>query len=571
MKTSIQIWFISLLITISVSNSISSPLSGTYTVGSTGRYLTINSAINDALTQGISGPVIFAIFPGIYSEGINVLSSITGSSLNNTITFKSQTGISSDVFINGISINSSNIILNQLSLNNLIHIFYGKNISLIYNNLNSNYITVGLFSYNINIFDNYNISSLNLQGQDIIGLPIQNVQIINNNIGHLYLNYCFNFLVEKNIISNGISTNSSVSGIYSKNIITGIVNSNGSFYNNFIIGQVGSLPYNFVNNTVVGGSLSSPTYLNPKNCYNNIFINPTGGPTIHSEYPIQASDYNLYYNGGNNNLINFLGISYNNVQDFYNVTGLDQHSSDQPVSFVSPTDLHLASTSFGDPNLIGIPDTNVVDDIDGQIRSLTSPFKGADEIFDIPSPVELSAFNSTINLNNVNLYWTTTSEINNLGFVIERSINNQDWLNVGFVQGHGTITSINNYEFIDKGLNSGKYNYRLKQLDYNGNYEYFNLSEAVIIGFPDKFLLSQNYPNPFNPVTLINYELPSYNNVQLKVYDNSGKELITLVNSFKEAGRYNVTFDGSNFASGVYYYKLTAGNFTSVKKMFLIK
>ncbi|HRF67578.1 MAG TPA: T9SS type A sorting domain-containing protein, partial [Ignavibacteria bacterium] len=88
---------------------------------------------------------------------------------------------------------------------------------------------------------------------------------------------------------------------------------------------------------------------------------------------------------------------------------------------------------------------------------------------------------------------------------------------------------------------------------------------------PDKFELSQNYPNPFNPSTVINFSLPSSSLVTLKVYDITGREVKTLVNELRGAGRYDVTFDASNFATGVYFYTLETENFTQTKKMLLVK
>ncbi len=92
-----------------------------------------------------------------------------------------------------------------------------------------------------------------------------------------------------------------------------------------------------------------------------------------------------------------------------------------------------------------------------------------------------------------------------------------------------------------------------------------------IAELPTEYSLSQNYPNPFNPSTVISFSMVENGFVNLKVYDISGKEILTLVNESKNAGRYEVKFDGSRFASGVYFYKITAGNFSAVKRMFLIK
>jgi len=190
-------------------------------------------------------------------------------------------------------------------------------------------------------------------------------------------------------------------------------------------------------------------------------------------------------------------------------------------------------------------------------------------------PVELSAFNFNVQNNNVNLYWTTLSELNNSGFEIERKFfedeNQQNWIILDFIEGNGTTDLSNNYEYSDKGLDPGKYIYRLKQIDYNGNFEYHDLSGEVVIGIPERFELLQNYPNPFNPETKISYSIPKKGFVNLKVYDILGKEVMLLVNEFRQAGSYDVKFNGSNFANGVYFYRLESENFVDIKRMMLIK
>ncbi|HMQ69382.1 MAG TPA: T9SS type A sorting domain-containing protein [Ignavibacteria bacterium] len=192
----------------------------------------------------------------------------------------------------------------------------------------------------------------------------------------------------------------------------------------------------------------------------------------------------------------------------------------------------------------------------------------------IPLPVELSSFSSTVNRSNVILQWSTSSELNNSGFDIERSSadnNNNTWVKAGYVRGIGSSDLINNYTFEDKALNSGKYIYRLKQIDFNGNFEYFNLQNEVIIGVPENFSLKQNYPNPFNPVTKIDFDLPLDSRVSLKVYNTEGKEIQSLVNGALNSGYYSIEFDASSLPSGVYYYRLESGSFTSTRKLVLLK
>jgi hypothetical protein len=186
-------------------------------------------------------------------------------------------------------------------------------------------------------------------------------------------------------------------------------------------------------------------------------------------------------------------------------------------------------------------------------------------------PVEMSSFISLINGRDVTLNWTTASETNNSGFEIERSIVNGEWSKIGFVNGNGTTSSPMNYSFLDKNLNAGLYNYRLKQLDFNGNFSYYNLNHEVNIGIPVKFDLSQNYPNPFNPTTKINYDLPYDGKVTLRILDISGREVSTLVNEFQLAGYYTTSFNGNNLSSGIIFYTLTSKDLVITKKMLLVK
>lgn len=193
-------------------------------------------------------------------------------------------------------------------------------------------------------------------------------------------------------------------------------------------------------------------------------------------------------------------------------------------------------------------------------------------------PVELASFTATALENSVELNWITSSETNNSGFEIQRKVlgENSDWAKIGFVKGSGTSTQTNTYSFIDKNPSRGINLFRLKQMDYDGSFKIYN-SVAVGFGVPVKFELAQNYPNPFNPYTTIQYSVSSKQFVTLKVYDLLGNEVATLVNEYKEPGSYKVEFspssvgNASDITSGVYIYKLTAGDFSDVKKMVLLK
>jgi len=201
----------------------------------------------------------------------------------------------------------------------------------------------------------------------------------------------------------------------------------------------------------------------------------------------------------------------------------------------------------------------------------------------IPVPVELSSFTASVNNNDVILHWSTASETNNMGFEIQRLQNYnlpegkagvtklQDWETVGFVEGKGTTTEQQFYSFVDENLSSGKYQYRLKQIDFNGSFEYQKtIVEAEIIQ-PSEFLLKQNYPNPFNPTTTISFVIGQQSFVSLKVYDVLGNEVAVLVNEEKTPGSYKINFDARDLSSGIYLYKLTTGTFSETKRMMLLK
>ncbi len=200
-----------------------------------------------------------------------------------------------------------------------------------------------------------------------------------------------------------------------------------------------------------------------------------------------------------------------------------------------------------------------------------------------PLPVELSSFSAKAFSSSVQLNWQTATEVNNYGFEIERSPSQPSrrggdfrptlwggWGAIGFVNGSGSSNSVKEYSFVDKNISSGKYCYRLKQIDNDGRFKYSKEIEAEV-NTPLRFALNQNYPNPFNPVTVIEYQLPVDNYVTLKVYDIIGDEIITLVNGNLKAGIHTVSFDANNLSNGVYFYKLTCGTNTQMKKMILLK
>ncbi len=184
-------------------------------------------------------------------------------------------------------------------------------------------------------------------------------------------------------------------------------------------------------------------------------------------------------------------------------------------------------------------------------------------------PVELTSFTANVEGSVVNLYWSTASETNNKGFGIERMSDNQ-WEPIGFVQGAGTTTQPESYSFSDNNVSPGIYLYRLKQIDFDGTYKYSNETQAAV-NVPDMFSLSQNYPNPFNPSTKIEYSIPADGYVSLIVYNSLGQEIAALANGIMKAGYHTSVFNAEDLSSGIYYYRLEAGNKVQVRKMTILK
>ena len=187
-------------------------------------------------------------------------------------------------------------------------------------------------------------------------------------------------------------------------------------------------------------------------------------------------------------------------------------------------------------------------------------------------PVELTSFNASIKDAGVLLEWTTATEINNMGFEIQRKTGADEFVKIGFVEGSGTTSEITFYQFfndLSEFNSSAKLQYRLKQVDFNGVFSYSNIVEVDFL--LENYSLSQNYPNPFNPSTIISFTLTRSTLVTLKIYNILGNEITTLVNKVVPGGNHQIEFNATGLPSGVYFYTITAGDFVETKKMALMK
>jgi hypothetical protein len=185
-------------------------------------------------------------------------------------------------------------------------------------------------------------------------------------------------------------------------------------------------------------------------------------------------------------------------------------------------------------------------------------------------PVELTSFTAAVSENNVVLNWITATETNNQGFEVQRQSGEGQFEKIGYVPGFGTTTETKAYSFTDSKIATGNYTYRLRQVDYDGTFEYSPEVEIEIVA-PAEYALEQNYPNPFNPSTTIKYSIAEDGFVRLSVFNLLGEEVATLVNNTQKAGRYEVQFNASELSSGVYIYTIETSSFTSSKKLMLMK
>ena len=199
-----------------------------------------------------------------------------------------------------------------------------------------------------------------------------------------------------------------------------------------------------------------------------------------------------------------------------------------------------------------------------------------------PLSVGLSTFYASAGDAQATLYWTTESEVNNLGFYLLRSQDGSEYVRVNetLVPGQGTSETRHEYSYTDKGLVNGvTYSYKVMDVDLAGTctaHGPITVTPQATTQLPTEFALSQNYPNPFNAQTIISYAIPQDSQVSLKIFNIVGEEVRTLVDSHQSANTYQVTWngmdaDGKLVASGVYFSTLKAGEFSATTKMVFMK
>ncbi|MCU0342454.1 MAG: T9SS type A sorting domain-containing protein [Ignavibacterium sp.] len=388
----------------------------------------------------------------------------------------------------------------------------------------------GNTAISIESFGEYLVANNMIYGFELTAAnPFAFVRAVKNSSASATLNFAFNSIYMNNLSDIG----------------TGTVSYQGLFFSNGT--------NNIANNIVVSAETDFVSYC----IYRDLALGTL------------ASDYNDFYPvSATNGYVGYFSPNTTpTLADWQTASGQDANSFSVDPLFVSATDLHFVGT--GTPLLgKGLAIPGVTTDIDGETRD-SIPEIGADEFPGI-IPVELVSFNVALEQNKVVLNWQTATELNSSHFEVERKSEGSDWSSIGRVNASGYSTSKVDYRFVDENLIGNKLSYRLKLVDLDGSFTY---SQEVEINssLPTSFSLSQNYPNPFNPTTKINFTVPFDSKVTISVYSITGEMVMELVNDNVSAGSYSVDFDGSNLASGMYIYKMTAGNFTQTNKMMLMK
>jgi len=339
------------------------------------------------------------------------------------------------------------------------------------------------------------------------------------------------------------------------------------------------------------------------------YFSPSDGTTSKIISQINSADHNIYlaqyvitkddirqaiisrYNSGMNDLrgvvdqTNVSGSEFSTLQSYgemlanpsptlhhkYGIIDASYADSD-PVVITGSHNWSSAAENDNDENTLIIHDVYIANQYMQEFKKRYND-AGGTGVFVIPTPlpVELVSFNAFVEKRVVKLKWSTATELNNSGFYVEKSYDDQNWFSLGFVEGKGTSSETNNYSFDDSIHTQSVQYYRLKQTDFDGTFEYSNVIEVNSNSASFSFQLYQNYPNPFNPVTTIKFDIPSENEINLTLFDMLGREVKTLFKGKAPAGTMTVDFNADGLPSGVYIYRLKSGNFMASKKLILIK
>jgi len=250
--------------------------------------------------------------------------------------------------------------------------------------------------------------------------------------------------------------------------------------------------------------------------------------------------------------------------------------------FSYATDASAFTVSSGKYLALRITNNNAGSDYDVQAGGAWSYCSSPDASTDYSLPVELNTFTATLQSGAVLLKWCTESETENLGFIVERRMDDS-WQELasyrenGTLEGAGSSSQRHCYQYLDQAvIPNVSYQYRLADVSYCGEIKYhpaitIATEELVNSTTTESFQLYRAYPNPFNPSTTISYRLPQASEVTLRLYDTNGNLVDVLVSEQQSPGTHRLNWYPSRLSSGVYYCRMQAGAFTQTQKLVFLK
>ena len=208
---------------------------------------------------------------------------------------------------------------------------------------------------------------------------------------------------------------------------------------------------------------------------------------------------------------------------------------------------------------------------DGTQCAGVGPFASLEECRGQVLPVELTAFDALVNGDQVLLAWSTASELNNAGFSVEQEVGSDVFSEIGYVEGHGTSIEPKEYSFAVNDLDPGLHRFRLKQIDFDGAFEYSSVVEAAVT-VPDRFLIEPAYPNPFNPTTTLRFAVGAEQHVEVTLVNAAGQSIRTLYSGTVVANEMKqLVVDAVGLPSGTYLVHFEGNGLSATERIVLLR
>ncbi|MDR3666757.1 MAG: hypothetical protein P4L35_07940 [Ignavibacteriaceae bacterium] len=521
--------------------------------------ITESLASKNNLTFNSYGPGARPIIDGVYSNDCVEFENANNVKFEN---LKFVNGFPSDISMwncNNISFESCNI---DSSIGNDIHncnIYSGPGSNLTVRNCTLNYSEQGTDHNEGNLGIYIDGTTNTLMEYDTLTGNFSNIRIgfgLNTFTNGLIVRYC----VLKNPKWDNVDDDGSAGALFYYNYFeTSIINvyfftdgsgdfeayaaKNCAYYNNTFITHGGDGSIHLNSKTGINNGIEFK---------NNIFYSDnSAGYFLYEEVSGQMGSWtftnNIYYmtTTSPHNWYRH-GVTYNTLAQ-WQALGYDANSfyADPLFDNYATRDLSLKS---GSKAISSGTNVGLTADLMGTAVPSNNPDMGAIQHNVGLLPVELISFCGSYLNNSVHFTWTTATEINNQGFDVERN-SNSSWKKIGFVKGKGNSVIKNDYSFNDNNPVGNKIQYRLKQIDNNGNFRYSDVVNITIT--PEAFSIG-NYPNPFNPSTKIRYTIPSESMINLEIYNIIGEKIDELKNEIQQPGTYEIRWSGDNHPSGIY-------------------